>query len=284
MRPPSPGYGYEHRAWPGEGYQPTADSLAEPRRQAGRDAAAQAPRPKGPPAALPAGSAAPENEVQHDGAGHAAGLAEVASPTGRKPPPAAGLPPAAPPPGATAGQDAPTDDDTAPLPAISFAGPGGGPASPAHNPVSEHAERIVPPDWRPEEPEASSQDPGDPAQPSRLRDPFEPPDHQAIPGMAELAEEQRRSASRAASSLPTRTSAGQGRGTPQAAAGEKPGLPGAAKMEQIKDLYLTAEALGEDALNQHFEQVSERQRQLIREYFDQVVRGAPDRKTARPDQ
>lgn len=44
--------------------------------------------------------------------------------------------------------------------------------------------------------------------------------------------------------------------------------PGAAKMEQIKDLYLTAEAIGEDALDKHFQLVSERQRQLIREYFD----------------
>jgi hypothetical protein len=44
-------------------------------------------------------------------------------------------------------------------------------------------------------------------------------------------------------------------------------------MDQIKDLYLTAEAIGEDALDKHFQQVSERQRQLIREYFDQVVGG-----------
>lgn len=47
--------------------------------------------------------------------------------------------------------------------------------------------------------------------------------------------------------------------------------PTAAKMDQIKDLYLTAEAIGEDALAQHFQQVSDRQRQLIREYFDQVA-------------
>ena len=48
-------------------------------------------------------------------------------------------------------------------------------------------------------------------------------------------------------------------------------LPEDAKLDQIKDLYLTAEAIGEDALTKHFEQVSERQRQLIREYFDQVA-------------
>jgi hypothetical protein len=42
----------------------------------------------------------------------------------------------------------------------------------------------------------------------------------------------------------------------------------AAKLDQIKDLYLTAEAIGEDALDRHFDQVSERQRELIREFFD----------------
>jgi len=47
--------------------------------------------------------------------------------------------------------------------------------------------------------------------------------------------------------------------------------PASAKMDQIKDLYLTAEAIGEDALDKHFQLVSERQRQLIREYFNQAV-------------
>ncbi len=42
----------------------------------------------------------------------------------------------------------------------------------------------------------------------------------------------------------------------------------AAKLDQIKDLYLTAEAIGEDALDRHFDQVSQRQRELIREFFD----------------
>jgi hypothetical protein len=56
----------------------------------------------------------------------------------------------------------------------------------------------------------------------------------------------------------------------------RPATPAAAKLDQIKDLYLTAEAIGEDALAKHFQQVSERQRQLIREYFDQVVSGSSD--------
>jgi hypothetical protein len=49
-----------------------------------------------------------------------------------------------------------------------------------------------------------------------------------------------------------------------------------AKLDQIKDLYVTAEAIGEDALARHFEQLSQMQRSLIREYFHQasLARGA----------
>ncbi len=53
------------------------------------------------------------------------------------------------------------------------------------------------------------------------------------------------------------------------------GLPpaAAAKLDQIKDLLITAEAIGEHNLDQHFEQVSQRQRELIREFFDQAKPG-----------
>jgi len=47
----------------------------------------------------------------------------------------------------------------------------------------------------------------------------------------------------------------------------------AAKIDQIKDLYLTAEAIGEDALDKHFQQVSQRQRELIREFFERSKPG-----------
>jgi len=47
-------------------------------------------------------------------------------------------------------------------------------------------------------------------------------------------------------------------------------------LDQIKDLYLTAEAIGEDALGPcNFQQVSDRQRQLIKEYFDEVATRGP---------
>lgn len=58
--------------------------------------------------------------------------------------------------------------------------------------------------------------------------------------------------------------------------------PAAAKMDQIRDLYLTAEAIGEEALDQHFQQVSERQRQLIKEYFDKAVPSGADGGDATP--
>jgi len=40
------------------------------------------------------------------------------------------------------------------------------------------------------------------------------------------------------------------------------------KLDQLKDLYLTAEAIGEEALDKHFDQVSQRQRKLINEFFE----------------
>jgi hypothetical protein len=51
---------------------------------------------------------------------------------------------------------------------------------------------------------------------------------------------------------------------------EPPSANAQEKIEQIKDLYLTAEAIGEDALGRHFDQLRERQRSLIREFFEKV--------------
>jgi hypothetical protein len=69
-----------------------------------------------------------------------------------------------------------------------------------------------------------------------------------------------------------------GPGSPANGTGEAPGRPipeaASAKLEQIKDLYLTAEAIGEDALDKHFDQVSQRQRELIREFFERSGPGA----------
>ena len=43
----------------------------------------------------------------------------------------------------------------------------------------------------------------------------------------------------------------------------------ARKLEQIKDLYLTAEAIGEANVDKHFDQLLAQQRDLISEYFRQ---------------
>jgi hypothetical protein len=43
----------------------------------------------------------------------------------------------------------------------------------------------------------------------------------------------------------------------------------ARKLEQIKDLYLTAEAIGEANVDKHFDQLLSQQRELISDYFRQ---------------
>ena len=49
----------------------------------------------------------------------------------------------------------------------------------------------------------------------------------------------------------------------------------ARKLEQIKDLYLTAEAIGEANVDKHFDQLLTQQRELISEYFKQSSAGRP---------
>jgi hypothetical protein len=54
-----------------------------------------------------------------------------------------------------------------------------------------------------------------------------------------------------------------------------------AKIEPIKDLYVTAEAIGEDALVKHFDSLRHRQRSLIREFFEQAGLGSSRRSERR---
>jgi len=56
----------------------------------------------------------------------------------------------------------------------------------------------------------------------------------------------------------------------------------ARKLEQIKDLYLTAEAIGEANVDKHFDQLLAQQRELISEYFKQSGTGRPADDAARP--
>lgn len=46
-----------------------------------------------------------------------------------------------------------------------------------------------------------------------------------------------------------------------------------AKLDQLKALYRTAEAIGEEAMARHFDQLSQRQRDLICGYFEQAGLG-----------
>lgn len=47
------------------------------------------------------------------------------------------------------------------------------------------------------------------------------------------------------------------------------------KLDQLKDLYLTAEAIGEPNLDQHFDELMAQQRQLISDYFGQPEPSEP---------
>ena len=56
---------------------------------------------------------------------------------------------------------------------------------------------------------------------------------------------------------------------PRADTPEDPERAQARRLEQIKDFYLTAEAIGEENLDKHFDQLLAHQRELISEYFRQ---------------
>jgi len=133
------------------------------------------------------------------------------------------------------------DDDTTPLPVIL-------PDQPP--PVSVVPDSFAAPDPRPQ-PVASPDTVGTSTAGERVRGPFEPVE--------------RAGSQRAASSPPSRE--------------EERSSGAAAKLNQIKDLYLTAEAIGDDALDRNFDVVSDRQRQLIREYFEQAVAAKAEGKT-----
>ena len=51
------------------------------------------------------------------------------------------------------------------------------------------------------------------------------------------------------------------------------------KLEKIKDLYLTVEAIGDDNVGKHFDELMNRQRELISEYFKETGIGKGPRST-----
>ena len=56
---------------------------------------------------------------------------------------------------------------------------------------------------------------------------------------------------------------------------EPPEQARARKLEQLKDLYLTAEAIGEQNVDKHFDQLLAQQRELISDYFRQSPAAQP---------
>jgi hypothetical protein len=56
---------------------------------------------------------------------------------------------------------------------------------------------------------------------------------------------------------------------------EAPERARARKLEQLKDLYLTAEAIGEQNVDKHFDQLLAQQRELISDYFRQSAAAMP---------
>ena len=71
------------------------------------------------------------------------------------------------------------------------------------------------------------------------------------------------------------------RGRRQATGRRTRRTPTSRKLEQIKDLYLTAEAIGEANVDKHFDQLLAQQRELIGEYFKQSSAGRPSRSARR---
>ena len=68
------------------------------------------------------------------------------------------------------------------------------------------------------------------------------------------------------------------RGSPGGAGNDRQEAPEQArarKLEQLKDLYLTAEAIGEQNVDKHFDQLLAQQRELISDYFGQSAAGGP---------
>lgn len=260
--PPGPsassslGSGHEPDALSAVGRDPARDPAAEPTSvdraersahpagQAWPDPAASDGQPDRP--ARPASSA--PNQSAAEPQASAATAAARPSPTGILPPAvteAGSSPPVVSDSHAGGGYEAVgPDDETTPMAVIL-----------GHQPPS--SQRFADPTAAQAGPPRSA-----PSPPSvqRIRGPFEPPAKSdpveyTPPPAAEPESGPADSTAETAASQPARASVWS---------------PTSEKMDQIKDLYLTAEAIGEDALDKHFQLVSDRQRQLIREYFDHV--------------
>jgi hypothetical protein len=168
-----------------------------------------------------------------------------------------------------------------------------GPADPA-TPAEPAASELDPAYDAADDPEpyVAPEDPNTGARTEPFRGPFEPPPgkptvNDFVPSSAEDSSEGSESpASRPAAPTIAASAAGDvaallnGRaldGTPRGPASEE-------KLEKIKDLYLTVEAIGDDNVGKHFDELMTRQRELISEYFKETGVGKGPRDSTQTDQ
>jgi hypothetical protein len=147
-------------------------------------------------------------------------------------------------------------------PAAYYGGPGDAAEPPAYGGAAE-ADPYAPLD----DPE-----PAAPAEP--VRGPFEPPPGQPRPGEPDDDGLSSDTTPLAQVPGPVRPEAGtagpHGTDRYDDAGDEPPGEGSHEKMEQIKDLYLTVEAIGDDNVDKHFDELMQRQRELISDYFKET--------------
>jgi len=99
-----------------------------------------------------------------------------------------------------------------------------------------------------------------PAEPDESAEPAEP-------GQRDELGELRRSGPATAFSPPGAAGETDAATEPRATLAPAPPGASAEKLEKIKDLYLTVEAIGEDNVGKHFDELMSRQRELISDYF-----------------
>jgi hypothetical protein len=125
------------------------------------------------------------------------------------------------------------------------------------------------------DPYAAVEEPNASASTEPFRGPFEPPPGQPRPHEPAEAEPggnpapyERLAEAGPATSL-SRGTPGSGGGYDDAD-GDSGYGSSEEKLEQIKDLYMTVEAIGDDNVDKHFDELLQRQRELISEYFKET--------------
>ncbi len=173
--------------------------------------------------------------------------------------------------------------------------PGGGPSYGDGGPAAKDAAEPEPSpaydDAAEPEPYVAPDDPNTGAETEPFRGPFEPhpaqPKLSDLPPMGPLPAEMTSYGGLSGAGAATGGAAGPGAdGAGPAGAGTdaEPDREGSReKLEKIKDLYLTVEAIGDDNVGKHFDELMQRQRELISDYFKETGIGGGKTQAAQPD-